>query len=83
MGLERSTSSREAVDVITSLLAKHGQGGPCSEEPGSTDLCYHNSYLIADSNEAWVLETTAKHWAAEKITSKNQYSKMLFYVDMI
>lgn len=49
------------------LLEKHGQGGPCSELDDSH--FYHNSFLIADPNEAWVLETSGKLWAAEKITT--------------
>lgn len=55
------------MDVITSLLEKYGQGGPCSEHDDSH--IYHNSFLIADCKEAWVLETSGKLWAAEKITS--------------
>lgn len=46
LGLERSKSAKEAVDVITSLLEKYGQGGPCNQ---SKDLFYHNSFLIADN----------------------------------
>ncbi len=32
LALERAGSAAEAVDVITSLLEAHGQGGPCEEE---------------------------------------------------
>lgn len=55
----------EAVGVISDHLEKYGQGGPCSEMDDSH--FYHNSFLIADPNEAWVLETSGKLWAAEKI----------------
>lgn len=34
LALERASSAAEAVDVITSLLEAHGQGGPCEEEGG-------------------------------------------------
>ncbi|XP_071541474.1 secernin-3 isoform X4 [Panulirus ornatus] len=67
LGLERSNSAEMAVGVITSLLEKYGQGGPCSDvEP---QLVYHNSFLIADHQEAWILETAGNHWAAEQIKS--------------
>ncbi|XP_041366483.1 secernin-3-like isoform X2 [Gigantopelta aegis] len=68
LGLERSTTAEEALDVMTSLLDKHGQGGPCGEEPGSESWSYHNSFLIADGKEAWVLETAGTYWAAERVT---------------
>ncbi|XP_050512396.1 secernin-3 [Diabrotica virgifera virgifera] len=67
LGLERSATSTEALEVITQLLEKYGQGGPCSNTDSS--LIYHNSFLIADASIAWVLETSGKHWVAEKITS--------------
>lgn len=34
LGLERSSNAKEAVTIVTSLLEKFGQGGPCSD----TDL---------------------------------------------
>lgn len=67
LGLERGNTAREALDIITTLLEEHGQGGPCAQDdPGFT---YHNSYLIVDQQEAWVLETAGRQWVAEHVTS--------------
>lgn len=66
LGLERSDSAEHAVDIITNLLETHGQGGPCSDT--DVKFTYHNSFLIADAKEAWVLETAGSLWAAENIT---------------
>ncbi|XP_005104829.1 secernin-2 [Aplysia californica] len=68
LSLERSSSAREAVDVIAGLLSTYGQGGPCTDEPGEDGWSFHNSYLLADSSEAWIMETVGSLWAAERIT---------------
>ena len=66
LGLERGGTAAEACRVITGLLEKYGQGGPCTDiEPIST---YHNSFIVADPTEAWVLETAGMHWATQKVT---------------
>jgi len=67
LGLERGATAEEAKDVITALLEEHGQGGACAENDPS--FTYHNSFLIADYKEAWVLETAGRHWVAQKITT--------------
>ncbi|KAF2880622.1 hypothetical protein ILUMI_25562 [Ignelater luminosus] len=67
LGLERSSSATEALEVITQLLEKYGQGGPCSHN--DSGFCYHNSFLIADPTTAWVLETSGKQWAAVQVTN--------------
>ena len=65
LGLERADTAEKAVDVITELLEKHGQGGSCMED--DSGFTYHNSFLISDRKEAWLLETSGKYWAAERV----------------
>ena len=64
LALERADTARQALDVITMLLEKYGQSGNCGF---AHSFYYHNSYLIADQSEAWVLETVDRHWAAQKV----------------
>lgn len=64
LGLERASSASQAVSVITDLLEQYGQGGNCGYAHPSY---YHNSFLVADSQEAWVLETVEQRWAAKRV----------------
>ena len=68
LALERAKTAYEAMHVITELLAEHGQGGGC-EYPGewNANATYHNSFIIADPNEAWVLELAGRYWVAKKV----------------
>ncbi len=79
LGLERGKTAKEALSIITSLLEQHGQGG----KHGFQDqkMNYHNSYLIADRNEAWVLETADRFWIAEKVTDVRSISNCLTIED--
>jgi dipeptidase len=74
LALERSRTAREGLDEITRLLATHGQGGNCGY-PGK--LFYHNSFLIADPREAWVLETAGRQWAAEQVQDVRSISNCI------
>jgi secernin len=64
LALERASTARQALQVIVDLLAQYGQSGNCGYTHG---FYYHNSFLIADAEEAWVLETIDRQWAAEKV----------------
>ena len=62
IALERATSAREAIDIMTGLAATYGY---CSEG---------ESFSVADKNEAWILELIGKGagekgavWAAVRI----------------
>ncbi len=67
--LERAVTPREGVRVITDLLDQFGQGGNCIF---GEELYYHNSFLLANADDAWVLETVDKQWAARQV--KEVYS---------
>lgn len=69
LGLERGTTAKEALDVIVALLEEHGQGGNYYEDADSCHS-FQSAYLIVDREEAWVLETVGKYWAAEQITGE-------------
>lgn len=63
LGLERGATAAEAVEVITGLLERHGQGGNCGLRH---EHFYDNSFIVADAREAFVLETIGRMWAVER-----------------
>ncbi|HPC39526.1 MAG TPA: C69 family dipeptidase [Spirochaetota bacterium] len=64
LALERSRNALEAIDVVTRLLSVHGQGGV--HTMGGTKY-YHNSFIIADPSEAYILETAGSAWVCKKV----------------
>ncbi len=75
IALERAATAREALDMITRLLNQIGQGGLCGYR--HQEFRYHNSFMIADPTEAWVLETADRFWAAEKVRGVRTVSNVL------
>ena len=63
LGLERGKTAKDALDIMTDLLESPGQGG--KHHPGGGN--YHNSYIIADPNEAFILEAAGNWWIVEKV----------------
>ncbi len=66
LALERSETASDARDLIIEFLEKFGQdacGGYLNK-----NFFYHNSFLIADPKEAFVLETADKFWVWKKIS---------------
>lgn len=74
LNLERCKTADDAANYTTYLLEKYSQGGNC----GYTEkLKYDNSFLIADFDSAYVVETAGKHWAIEKIHDVRSISNTL------
>ncbi len=59
LALERSNSARQAVDGLTDLVTRHGQG----------DNGDDHAFLVSDCCEAFVVETAGSHWAVQDIGS--------------
>lgn len=62
--MERSRSAEQALDVITGLLSRHGQGGVADSV---SNEAYFSSFLLADASSGWVLETSGRTWAARPV----------------
>jgi dipeptidase len=74
LGLERADTAESAVTVITDLLGQYGQAGNC----GHTHILrYHNSFLVADPHEAWILETAGREWAARRVVGTDSISNAI------
>ena len=68
--LERADTAEKAVHVLTDILERYGQGGNCSFDGV---FHYDNSFLIADANDTWHVETAGRFWAAKRV-SQGAYS---------
>lgn len=74
LGLERAATASQALEVMTGLLEQFGQGGNCGF---MHPTYYHNSFLIVDAGEAWVLETVERRWVARQVRGAASISNCL------
>ncbi len=74
LALERARNAQAALETIVGLLETYGQGGNCGFAHA---FYYHNSFLIGDRTEAWVLETAGRQWAAVKVEDVRSISNAL------
>jgi len=63
IALRSASTALEAVDVLAELTERFDQGGNGAYRGR---LYYHNSYLVAGFDGAYVLETAARRWAWRK-----------------
>ncbi|MDA1279229.1 MAG: hypothetical protein O3B95_04210 [Chloroflexi bacterium] len=64
LGLERSRSAAEAVEVVTGLVAEFGQGKFTNDAGVRT---YDNIYMIVDPTSAYVVECVGHEWAVKQV----------------
>jgi secernin len=55
--------------VIADLTEKYGQFGSGTPTISVIAGGYHNSYIIVDPNESWVLETAGNYWVAKRFST--------------
>ncbi|MCU1394653.1 MAG: hypothetical protein JWM34_3081 [Ilumatobacteraceae bacterium] len=68
LGLERGASAEEAVEVMTDLLDRYGQGGTGHDVALiGKERPYWSSFLVADPFEAWMIETSGPTWQALRV----------------
>lgn len=69
LALERTKNAKQALQFIAHLIEAGFQGGDATYEQEffSPSSFYHNSFVIADPHDAWVVETAGRHWVAKQV----------------
>lgn len=75
LALERCETAEAAVNCIIDLLERYGQDACGGYQ--DKNFFYHNSFLIGDKKEAWVLETASRNWVLKKIEKYYSISNKL------
>jgi dipeptidase len=75
LALERCQTAKEAIKTITDLVSNYGQNACGGYQ--NKNFYYHNSFLIGDSTQAYILETAGKSWAYRQVESFGSISNGL------
>ena len=73
LGLERGKTAKDSLNIIIELLEKYGQGGAHNKK----GLNYHNSMIIANLNDAYVLEMAGEWWIVEIVKDYRSISNSI------
>jgi secernin len=73
LGLERGRTADLAVRIIGNLIERYGQGGSCEAHGFRT---YHNSFIVADPHDAWIVETMGRRWVAKRVRERAAISNL-------
>ncbi len=65
--LERAPDAAAGVAILTELLEYYDQGGSCFDPATHGRKPYWSSFLLADPEEAWVVETSGDEWMADQV----------------
>lgn len=63
LGLERGKTAKGSLNIIIELIERFGQGGAHFQDGAN----YHNSFIIADPDEAYLLEVAGDWWIGENV----------------
>ncbi|HZT79297.1 MAG TPA: hypothetical protein VFA26_03695 [Gemmataceae bacterium] len=64
LALERGATARQAMEALTGLIARHGQGA----SPGRDDPHGHDAaVLLADAREAFLVEASGPAWVCQEV----------------
>lgn len=75
LALERCRTAEEALELVTWMIGRHGQGGPAGFR--HRRFAYHNTFVFADPEGAWLLETAGRFWAAVRVRGARTCSNAL------
>lgn len=78
LALERSKTARQAMETIIELLERYGQGGHAGYRQ---ELYYMAGFVIADPQEAYVLQTVKSWWVWKQVKDFWAMSNILLEAD--